>query len=318
MLYPMAALLIAAASALCVWLARRRPLRAAVALLAGFALLGTLPLLSGRAVRPVYDEGIGALLPVALVSILTLVVVRYGFPRLATRPARGLLLALAGFLALAHLVVALLLWRVADEGVQLASAPVALTQAEILALRDGPRGDRLFGVLTVARAGDPPPAGSLGRNELARYDCASSWGGGDVWFPTVLPLTLEDGARIEAEGPRSPRQAWNWPPGTLRLGQCALGDGDPVIVWADVAEAVDLSGGERRGALVATRLVAHGDLESFRRDYVPQALFTGRYLSWLALGAALLALLPLAAGLRQWRRTRVRPPASRGGSVPSM
>jgi hypothetical protein len=272
---------------------------------AGLAALAAVFFSSGLTVTLLFEQGIVRVVAVLVVALMSWLVLRLLFPRLTARHQAPFALLIGTVLAIAHVVAALGLWRVADDGVQLASVPVANTEAEILALRDGPYRKRLFGVLTEAKAGEVRmPGGALERAPFAYFSCRRVGSRSDTRFPDPMAVTLGDGRTVLAAGIVTARQAWNWPEGGQHVDQCALRIGDPIVIWSDVAKATVAGSGRVVGALSDTRLVAYGTLADFRQGFVPKAVLTGQVFTALAAAAALLALIPLWFGIRLWRRLR--------------
>ena len=294
------AALVATAGVVAMWHWRRRFARAALIAAASVAALLALLLASGRTVSLVFESCVGPL-GVAGVTLATALMVRFLFPRLTSRRHATAVAVLSAILVVAQLGAALGLWASADPGAQLGTIPVARSEAEILALRDASRRERLFGVLTEATAGAAARVQAAGeRRTIASYACGRVGSAVAAFFPAQIEIAFGDGPTILAQGPVSARSVWNWPESGRHVGECALRAGDPVVIWSDVAEARVVGSGRRVGALVETRLVAHGSLESFRREYTPKAVFTGRLFIAVAAFAAALALVPLIAGVRRW------------------
>ncbi|MGE0421431.1 MAG: hypothetical protein AB7O88_04165 [Reyranellaceae bacterium] len=299
------AALAATVGVVAMWHWRRRFGRAALIAAASVAALLTLLLASGQTVSLVFESCVGGLLGVAGVTLASALVVRFLFPRLTSRRHAPAVAILSAILVVAQLGAALGLWASADPGAQLGTIPVARSEAEILALRDASRGERLFGVLTEATAGAAVRVQAGGEpRTIASYACGRVGSAVAAFFPAQIEIAFGDGATILAQGPISARGVWNWPESGRRVGECALRAGDPVVIWSDVAEARVIGSGRRVGALVETRLLAQGSLESFRRDYIPRAVFTGRLFIAVAAFAAALALVPLVAGVRRWWHLR--------------
>ncbi|WP_108661101.1 hypothetical protein [Acuticoccus kandeliae] len=264
---------------------------AAGAMLAALNLAGLMPplMLEPIAVR---------LFNIGLVCLMTAVVLRYVYPRLLTRPKRPAVAIIAAVLAIAHLSVAVALWRVADDFVQLPNVPRVTSEAEILALRDGQYITRLFGVLTEARVGAPDASAG---DEVARIACGRPFSSApQTVLPTILTLTLAgDGAAIDARGITTRREALDWPDGA-RVNACAISTGDPVVVWSDVGAT--RSGDTVSGTLIETRLLAYGTLDAFLSGAARKMAEAGMLFTILAGLAALLAIIPIAAGIARWRR----------------
>ena len=293
--------LAAVAGGLATWRWRSRFARATLTVAVTVAALLGLLLASGRTVHLVFEDCVASLLGVAGVTLVTAMVLRLVFPRMTGRRHVVAVVIQSVVLAVAQLAAALGLWASADPGAQLGTIPVARSEVEILALREADRRTRLFGVLTEAVAGGPARAqGTADRRTVASYACGRVGSAVAAFFPAQIEIGFGDGATILAQGPVSARGVWNWPESGRHVGECALRVGDPVVIWSDVAEARVIGSGRRVGALVETRLLAQGSLESFRRDYIPRAVFTGRLFIAVAAFAAALALVPLVAGARRW------------------
>lgn len=237
----------------------------------------------------------------ALVSLLAAVWVA---PRLRSRHDRVSALLLYGLLAALHAAVGLLLWRAADDGLHLGAIPEVRSRSDLVAVRDAPAADRLYGVLVEAAIPARPPGLADPAGVVAWYRCLAA---GPVRLPvgsTYLPdtLTLEfDGYPLGAEGIANPRLAWGWP--KAADGDCRLRAGDPVVVWSDI-DRRGVPGTVPGSGLTDIRIVAYGNLDTFRTGAVPVIQAAGRVALALAIVNGVLAVVMVATALLTYRRLR--------------
>ena len=116
-------------------------------------------------------------------------------------------------------------------------------------------------------------------------------------FPQYLQVELEDGERIEAHGPTSVRQTFDWPPGGPRQRMYCLRPGDPVVVWGSPGRSKSMTDGKESYGLSRTRLVAFGSLEDFQSNFLLPGRDTARFFGWIGLTCMVLSFLVMIPGL---------------------
>ncbi|MCF6387101.1 hypothetical protein L2K20_08960 [Mycobacterium sp. MBM] len=309
---------VALAAAVLLYRWRRSPWRL-IAVIAGTALaLAVAFLLTGDSVSYLFERAAAIFGGTVIASVFSVLVVCVVLPRLQLRANRLAAVLLCGGLATMFAAVGLMLWRIADDGLQLPGVPTVATAQEILAWRNAQPHQRIYGALVQARltrdaggegaASEPaaPVSSESDRILLARIDCGRSGSGlassAQTWLPSAFVVELADGSRAWVQGIDSVRQAWNWPRGEGRINECALYSGDPVVIWGDPGKARRLGGDAELPAVNAVRVLGYGDAEAFRGGFVPAAQRTGR--ATLALGVfnAVLAVWMCVIGWRQYRR----------------
>lgn len=311
---------VALAAAVMLYLWRRSPWRS-IAVIAGAALaLGAAFLLTGDSVAYLFERAAATFAGTVIASMLSVLLVRTVLPRLHLRAHKLAAALLCACLAAVFTVVGLMLWRTADDGLQLSAVPSVDTAEEILAWRNAEPHTRIYGVLVQARltpdasregaAPEPVTSESASpdsdRAVLARIDCGRTGSGlsslAQTWLPSGYQIELADGSQAWVQGIESARQAWNWPRGGDRINECVLYSGDPVVIWGDPAKMRPVGGDEELPAVNAVRVLGYGDAEAFRDEFVPAAQRTGRATLALAALNAALAVWMCVIGWRQYRR----------------
>ncbi|MDZ7886117.1 MAG: hypothetical protein U5N53_25895 [Mycobacterium sp.] len=286
---------------------------AAVALAAGF-------LVTGDSVPYLFERAAATFGGTVIASVFTVLVVIKVLPRLELRTAGSAAALLCACLAVMFAAVGLMLWRIADDGLQLAEVPIVGSAEEVLAWRHAEPHQRIYGVLLDGRLereahGEAREVETI-RTLLARIDCGRSWSGlsslAETWLPSGFVVKLADGSRAWVQGISSVRQAWNWPRGEGRINECALYSDDPVVVWGDPGSMRALGSDEELPAVNAVRVLAYGDAAAFREGFIPAAQRTGRASLALGILNAALALWLSVIGWRTYRRL-----ARDGGGGPS-
>ncbi|KAA1431362.1 hypothetical protein F0402_09085 [Mycolicibacter arupensis] len=294
---------------------RSAPRLCGVVLAVGTAFAVTF-LLGGPSAPYIFERAAAVFAGTIIVSILAVLVVTQVLPRLRAGGDRWPAAALCAMLAVSYGAVALMMWRIADDGLQFRTLPEARSGNQILAWRNSPPRHRIYGVLVEARLGELPAAeASSGvpsaeqRTLLSSYQCTrvGPFRPTDVtaWFPSRLSVTFSDGSTAPTSWISSVRQAWKWPSSGRRLTECGLRVGDPVVIWGDPG-AVRAQGSDRQQPAVnAVQMVAYGDIATFRDQFGPAAERTGRATLILAGLNGVLAIAMGAIGLRTyWRLTR--------------
>lgn len=214
-------------------------------------------------------------------------------------------------ISLIMIIVAVVWWREAADGRALPECPVASTAKEISELFQLSPDERRSGIFAVGVIGDPQLREASADETprfLAYYTARGPGSGfkrdGDSHLPLILALRMADDAIVTLEGISSPRQAFQWPEGGPADQQRSLRHGDPVVVWADPGELVAANDGTRSPALTATRVIAFGGLDGFRREFLSDLVKTSRTFGWIAIVCMLLSAIPLSFGIRTLYRHR--------------
>ncbi len=287
---------------------RTRALRVALTIIAAALALAVTLLVTGPSAAYFFEALAARLLSLVIVSVLAAALVIRVLPRLNSRSQRHAASMLAAIAAVMYAAIGLSLWRGADDGLQFASLPVARTGDDVLAWRDRPARDRIFGVLVEARLGDLPPGDAATPDDsvVAGIACRSKspLGSTDSYLPSWFTITLADGSRAVAQGISSVGQAWDWPDTGRRLNECGLRDGDPVVFWGDPGATRALGEDDRRPAVDAVRMIGYGDADQFRSSLQPAAERIGRAGAALAALSGGLMLAALAVGIRTYLRLR--------------
>lgn len=292
---------------------RRSTLRlCGVVLGVGTALAVTF-LLSGPSATYIFERAAAAFAGTIIVSILAVLVVTQVLPRLRAGGDRWPAVALCAMLAVPYGAVALMMWRIADDGLQFSALPEVRSGKQILAWRNSSPRHRIYGVLVEARLGDLAATEAASgapnteqRTLLSSYQCTTvgPFRTADLpaWFPSRLPITLADETTAPTSWISSVRQAWKWPSSGRRLTECGLRIGDPVVIWGDPGAVRALGSDRQQPAVNAVQMVAYGDIAMFRDQFGPAAERTGRATLTLAGLNGVLAVAMAAIGVRSYRR----------------
>lgn len=269
---------------------------AALGCAAGIAVHGT-------GLSRIADSTAGLVSAGAVLAVITAVAARWLPRRLRSRRDRWPVLGLAAIVATFFGVIAMMLWRTADDGLQLASVPEIRTRDDLVTWRDAAPGERLYGVLVQAAVA--APGGGDAAGETGEVASVRSVPIGPVDLPAAATgpppvMVLEfDGHPLGSEGVTSIRQTWHWPEGPA--GRPALSVGDPVVVWADI-DAAGVPGTVPGSGLTDVRLIAHGDIETFRGAAAPLVARTAAVALGFAVFDGLLALLVALGAVLLFRR----------------
>ena len=197
------------------------------------------------------------------------------------------------FFGFALLFMAMITWRAADDGLQLASVPIVKSEKELIELWKQPYSGRLYGVLIVARMGaraPDPTQKAKGLSEILWYDYSKT---GTTHFVRFRASLIEGGV-IDVLAPLNVDVAWNWPQSKRGAFRLSLQRGDPIVILSEIEKGVDLSGKEQ-GYLPEPKLIAFGNLENFRKNYIVKAEFQGTLTLLLAAVLAGFAVFLLLA-----------------------
>ncbi|MCB0933059.1 MAG: hypothetical protein KDB71_14340 [Mycobacterium sp.] len=289
---------------------RTRMLRLCAIVVGTAVVLGATFLVTGNSVAAIFEPAAKTFAGTVIVTILSVAVVVGVLPRLRSRADRWVPALLCAVLSIAYASVGMMLWRVADDGLQLATVPELRTGTGILRWRDIAPRHRIYGVLVEGRLGELPAASHQPAEAalLASYQCdrTGPFAISQVtpWLPTAFTLTLEDGSQAWAQGINSVRQAWNWPPSHYRLDECGLRTGDPVVFWGHPGATRPTGSDVRSPAIDATMVIAYGDIATFRAGFVPAAERTGRATLALAVINGLLGAAIATIGVRKFTLLR--------------
>jgi len=242
---------------------------------------------------------------------LAWLVIQVVIPRTRGKQQASQAAGLCVIVSLVMLIVAVTWWREAVDAKALPDSPVATTGKEVSELSQSPFGDRRHGIFAVGLINDPTPRGSGSPENpefLANYTARGPGSGlkrdSDSKLPLILSLQMTDGVLINFEGISSVRQAFRWPEGGPDNHQRGLRHGDPVVVWADPEELVAGTDGTRIPALKTTRVIAYGDLDAFRREFLSDLVKTSRIFGWIAITCMFLSAIPLCFSIRTLFRHR--------------
>ncbi len=258
-----------------------------------------------------FEKFLGKGIAFYFLGCLAWLVIQVVMPRTRGKQQASQAAGLCVIVSLVMLIVAVTWWREAVDGNALPDSPVATTGREVSALSQSPFGDRRHGIFAIGLINDPKPreAGSPDgagfiTNYTARGPGSGLKGDNDSKFPLILSLQMADGALINFEGISSVRQAFRWPEGEPDNHLRGLRHGDPVVVWADPDELVAGTDGTRTPALKATRVIAYGDLDAFRREFLGDLVKTSRVFGWIAVTCMFLSAIPLCFSIRTLFRHR--------------
>lgn len=287
---------------------RRSAWRSCGVVLCAGPMLAMTFLLTGPSASFVFARAAATGAGTVIVAVLAQPVVTKVLPRLERRADRWSAAILCAMLAVGFGAVGLMMWRVADDGLQLADVPVVRTGEEVLARWNRPPSTRIYGVLAVVRLGAADTAtdsGTSQRDVLASFDCGShsiSSSRVTSWLPSSFTVTFADGTQGWAQGISTVGKAWNWPYSGRRQDECALHVGDPVIFWGDPGAMHPAGSDQRLPAINDVRVLAYGDLEKFRGKFVVAAQRTGRAALVIAALNGLLTMAMAIAGGLSYRR----------------
>lgn len=257
---------------------------------------------------PVFEEFMGLATGAALVWLLVWLLVRVVIPRTTAKYQALPILLLSCAFSVALVLSSLGAWLKAVDINALPNIAVATTGAQIATLWKQNWGTRYNGIFAVGRIGNPARRQETeGGDYLAYYNAPRPMGFTSdfaSWLPSSYAMQMADGAEIRVQGVARGRQATNWPDCGPHAFQRCLREGDPVVIWADPGELRALTSGDPGNALNATRLIAYGSLEDFRKGYLARAVATARIFGWIALAFVPLSLGPAILGWRRWRWLR--------------
>ena len=246
-----------------------------------------------------------------LLGCLAWLAVQVVIPRTRGKQQAVQAAGLTVIISLVMALVALAWWLEAVDGNALPNSPVVTTGAEVTKLFSDTPGTRRLGIFAEGVIGDPTQRseGEPGDSEILTYFIerlpGTSIGGEEaVSLPSSLEMRMKDGAIVSVSGLNSVRQTWNWPEQGPRFQQRSLRHGDRIVVWADPGELRSASDGARTPALTATRVIAYGDFESFRADFLGDLVKTSRVFGWIAIVCLFLSAIPLGFGIRHLFRHR--------------
>ncbi|WP_179468738.1 hypothetical protein [Mycolicibacterium vinylchloridicum] len=302
-------LAIAVATAALVYRWRDKALRLCVVAAGSAVALGAAFLLTGPSVTAIFERAAKAFGGTVIAVILSMVVVVVVLPRLRSRADRWAAATLCTVLATAFAAVSMMLWRIADDGLQFATLPEIRTGDGILDWRNSAPRHRIYGVLVEGRLGERAPGQS--RDDatlLASYQCDNVGPPAPAtiqpWLPSSFTLHLADDTQAWAQGISSVRHAWNWPASGYRLAECGLRAGDPVVFWGHPGATHANGTDKQEPAINETALIAYGDIAGFRASFGPGAQRTGRAALALAGLNGVLAVAVAVVGSRYFRRLR--------------
>ena len=266
-------------------------------------------LATGPSVTAIFERSAKTFAGTVIVVMVSVTIVVGALPRLRRRADRWPAALLCGALALAFSTTGMMLWRIADDGLQFATIPEIRSGAGILDWRNSAPRHRIYGVLVEGHLGEPVPGreqdvGSL----LASYQCENV--GTTVqsriqpWLPSSFTVHLADDSQAWAQGIGSVRQAWDWPASGFRIEECGLRAGDPVVFWGHPGATHATGSDKQEPAINETAVIAYGDIAAFRASFGPGAERTGRATLALAGLNGLLALAIATVGVRAFRSLR--------------
>lgn len=302
-------LAIAAATAALVYRWRHKAVRlCAVAVGAAVALAVTF-LVTGPSATAIFERSAKTFGGTVIVAMMAAAIVVVVLPRLHSRADRWAAAVLCGVLVVAFTGIGLMLWRVADDGLQFANLPEVRTGDGILSWRNSAPRHRIYGVLVEGRLGRPAPGPEPGGAALmASYQCDNIGPPAPAriqpWLPSSFTLYLADDVQAWAQGIGSVRQAWDWPASGVRIEECGLRAGDPVVFWGHPGATHSAGSDKQAPAINDTAVIAYGDIAAFRASFGPAAERTGRATLALAGLNGLLAVAIARTGVRAFRRLR--------------
>lgn len=300
-------LAIAAATAALTYRWRDKAVRlCAVAFGAAVALAVTF-LVTGPSATAIFERSAETFVGTVIVAMMTVAIVVAVLPRLRSRTDRWGAAVLCGVLSVAFTGIGLMLWRVADDGLQFAALPEVRTGAGILSWRNSAPRHRIYGVLVEGRLGAPARGQEPGDAALlASYQCDNIGPPApsriQPWLPSSFTLYLADDSQAWAQGIGSVRQAWDWPPSQVRIEECGLRAGDPVVFWGHPGATHSAGSDKQAPAINDTAVIAYGDIPAFRASFGPAAERTGRATLALAGLNGLMAVAIATTGVRVFRR----------------
>lgn len=285
---------------------RDRVLKVGGVIVAASGALAVTFLVTGPSTTYIFEQAAARFGGTIIVGVISAAGVARILPRLHSRRARRNGLLLCMIVAVMYSAVGLSLWRTADDGLELASLPVAKTRDDVLALRGQPT-VRVFGMLVEARLGDlsghsSPATRSAPTMFLMCRDAIRLGSSIDAFFPSLFTVTLADDSTALVQGITSVRQAEGWPRTGRRMDECGLADGDPVVIWGDPGATRGVGSDRRNPAVNSVRLIAYGDVAEFRRTVGAAAKRTGRATVALAVLNGGLAIAAAVRGLAIYRR----------------
>lgn len=240
-----------------------------------------------------------------ILSVLTVLLVVFGLPRLVSRRDRWGAVVVSAMLALMYSAVAVFLAVVADTGTHVDSIPVLQDRDDLIASRDGardPAGVLLAGTISDRTAELDPPHGVVASHPCLRIGSQQLPLPGSQ-LPARYLVDLPGGPPIVVDGIASGTQAWNWPTGDAeRAGSCALRRGDSVVVWGHLKEGMGGGTTSYTGLTDVHIIAGDGDISAFLDHYPPAAERTARAVLGLAFLNAALAATVAILGVRAHRR----------------
>lgn len=263
-------------------------------------------LLTGPSLTYIFEQAAARFMGTVIVGVISAAGVAHVLPRLNGGPARRNGLVLCMIVAAMYSAVGLSLWRVADDGLELAGLPVAQTRDDVLAWRAQPS-RRIFGILFAARLGDLPADSSPSASTaptmfLTCRDGFRLGSSAEPYFPSLFTVTLTDDSTALVQGITSVRQAEGWPRTGRRMDECGLSDGDPVVIWGDPGATREFGSDRPNPAINSVRIIAYGDVAEFRRTVGAAAGRTGRAALALAVLNGGLAIAATVRGVTIYRR----------------
>lgn len=281
---------------------RRRTVRLCV-LVAGTVIAAWVTVaITGQYAPDLFGTAARILVATGLLTVVAVLLISRGLPQIVSRRDRHSAALVCGVLAAMYLAVGWFLWAAADEALAFNELPEVRTRDEFIELRDS--SEDPGGLLLQARISAAMPELENPPGVIASYRCPAigAWRlpptGGSL--PARFLLELPGGPPVVAEGLHSASQAWDWPsPGD---GSCALRRGDAVVAWGVMQGGMGAGGPTSYTGLTDVQLIAAGDIESFRRDYVPVAERTSGAVLALAAVNGVLAAVMVVVGLMSHRR----------------
>lgn len=243
----------------------------------------------------------------ALTAFLCWMLVRYILPRTSAKyQARGILILSLAFPA-AMFVSALAWWFAAAEVNVYPQLPIVRNSPQF-ATEHANRILDYRGLLLAGRVGDlvkaDSPPETLGdlvayyENRLGTYRYGSR--ALDHWYPQYYTVTMEDGTVVQAQGNNSALKTHAWPEVPVRVSYSGLRHGDPVVIWGDPHKSSSMKTGEESWTLLNTRMVAYGQPEDFRENFILPGVRAARAFGWVGFGCMFLSLVPAAFGIRRY------------------
>ncbi|PND58031.1 hypothetical protein CRM90_08470 [Mycobacterium sp. ENV421] len=288
---------------------RDKALRLCVVAIGSAVALAVTFLLTGPSVTAIFERAAKTFGGTVIVTILSVAVVVVVLPRLRSRADRWAAATLCAVLAAAFTAVAMMLWRIADDGLQFATLPEIRTGEGILDWRNSAPRHRIYGVLVEGRLGERTPGQRRDMSTLlASYQCENIGPPApsriQPWLPSSFTLHLADDSQAWAQGISSVRQAWGWPASGYRVEECGLRAGDPVVFWGQPGATHTTGSDKQAPAVNETAVLAYGDIAAFRASFGPGAERTGRATLALAVANGVLAAAIMVVGARHFIRLR--------------